>query len=126
MELFHRAEALVASVLDREDPSEIRCHEMARAAGRVLGLPVQDGHFGLVEHSWLWTREPRGFMPQLIDVYSVGSLPIVQIVDMANCRTHRQSYRIGKERDDIRWDVVDRLVSEMSGQASILTTRIRV
>jgi len=33
---------------------EVRCHELARAVGSVLDLPVQDGQFGSIEHSWLW------------------------------------------------------------------------
>ena len=40
---------------------EVRCHELTRAVGLAFGLPeacVQDGHYGFVEHSWLWVPGP--------------------------------------------------------------------
>lgn len=111
VDLLHRAEAIVRDLPDEEVPGTVRCHELARAVGRILGLPVQDGRFGLSEHSWLWTEEPRGFQPNLIDVYSVGSLPMVRIVDMKHFLPHNRDYVPGRGRDDIREDVVERLVA---------------
>lgn len=67
----------------------IRCHELARAVGRLLDLPYQDGHYGFVEHTWLWTapfdrqRIPDLVtyrVPNILDVYAVGKLPQVQLV----------------------------------------------
>jgi hypothetical protein len=112
--LLRRAEALVASLPDEATPGEVRCHELARAVGRVLGLPVQDGRYGMVEHSWLWTEEPRGRQPNVIDVYAVGRLPMVQLVDMGHFLPENRSYVPGPERDDVRGDVVDLLVESMS------------
>jgi len=109
LDLLRRAQAMVASLPDEEVSGTVRCHELARAVGRALGLPVQDGKFGMVEHSWLWTREPDGRQPNIIDVYCVGSLPMVQLVDMGHFLPHNSSYVPGAERDDVRADVVDRL-----------------
>lgn len=61
----------------------VRCHELARAVGSLLKLPVVDGialcSNGLVEHSWLLTR--RGPRSNILDVYCVDRLPMVQLVD---------------------------------------------
>lgn len=111
LDLFHKAEKIVKLFPYQDGKGRlIRCHEVARAVGHILGLPVQDGHHGLSEHSWLWTEEPRGFMPNLIDVYSVGRLPIVQIVDMRHLRLYSMDYKIGKRRRDIRRGVVRALI----------------
>jgi len=123
MVLFHRATALVACI--EEAVPEIRCHELARAVGRILELEVQDGHYGFVEHSWLWTRplpkelreqECRLGLPHLLDVYSVGQLPMVRLLDCeATSLPHiGWSYRPSwSPRKDIRNDVVEILVQQM-------------
>lgn len=69
----------------------IRCHELARAVGRILRLTHEDGRFGFVEHTWLWTR-PRGSeefaapwsLPRILDVYVPGAMPQVQLIDTAS------------------------------------------
>jgi hypothetical protein len=85
--LFHMATKLVEGLTR---PVTLRCHELARAVGAVLGLEHQDGFYGFVNHTWLWTKKPEwnelntttrlGF-PNILDVYSVGSLPMVRLVD---------------------------------------------
>lgn len=89
----------------------VRCHELARAVARYVNerpravgavengidLTVADGVCGGVQHSWLWTREPsaaelkwwrtrssgwfHATRPRILDVYAVGKLPQVQLVD---------------------------------------------
>jgi hypothetical protein len=112
--LFHRASNLVATIPNSFKP-EIRCHELARAVGDLLKLPHCDGTYGRnakvgVEHTWLvlspWARETR-----ILDVYSVGSLPIVQLVH-TNCFLPKR-YHAGVERTDIRSDVVAELKKAM-------------
>ena len=83
--LYERAVVLVASLPDEDHllGKPVRCHEVARAVGRILGLPVVDGVCGAVQHSWLTIqahRDPdeRTF---ILDVYAVGRLPPVQLVD---------------------------------------------
>lgn len=117
IDLFHKAEDIVRG-LPFKDPMGrlVRCHEVARAVGRILGLPVQDGHFWTVEHSWLWTEEPRGFMPNIIDVYSVGRLPVVQLVDSRDLRAYARDFRPGKRRKDIRWKVVGAMLESVRGR----------
>lgn len=61
-----------------------RCHELAHAVGEVLGMPVQDGHYQGLNHSWLWTRPlpklPAPSLPNILDVYVPGELPQVQLI----------------------------------------------
>lgn len=78
----------------------LRCHELARAFGRVLGLKVQDGKVGPIEHSWLWTKDPAyallvpikeptlgshnfALRANILDVYAPGKLPQVQLIHSA-------------------------------------------
>jgi hypothetical protein len=83
--LWHDATKVVDALREAEFP-DLRCHELARAVGKVLGLQVQDGFYGFVDHSWLWLR-PLGptigriGFPNILDVYCVGSLPLVRLVD---------------------------------------------
>ena len=111
--LLHRAERCVARI-----PNELadsRCHEVARAVGYRLGLAHQDGFYGFVDHTWLWTApfaascyEPsrnktRVGFPHVLDVYCVGSLPMVRLLDGEHTSLPHigWAYRPGKERDDI-------------------------
>lgn len=128
LELLRRAERLVAVLPEDTDPSRhhesVRCHELARAVGRVLGLQHQDGYYGFVDHTWLWTskfetnalnRESRLGFPNILDVYSVGSLPMVRLVDGTRTQLPHVgwSYRPGKEREDIDGEAVERMVAIM-------------
>ena len=85
----------------------LRCHEVARAVGRIVHLPVQDGDYGVgVEHSWLWFENG-----DVLDVYATGRLPIVQYVRARHpFRAHRDLYHGGPPRTDIAEDVVEALV----------------
>lgn len=114
--LLRRAEALVAAV---DDPSgDVRCHELARAVGRILDLPVEDGAYGACDHSWLVIRPDMFASPCILDVYAVGRLPIVQLVDARQIlQPHFSAYQKREPRDDIREDVVERLVEQMRGSA---------
>ena len=120
-ELYDKATRLVES-FDEKKFETIRCHELARAVGQRLGLPVQDGHYGFVDHSWLWTRplgETMGRVgfPNILDVYSVGQLPMVRLVDGQHTSLPHVgwAYRPDKDRDDVRTDVVEQLVERMNG-----------
>ncbi len=94
-ELYRRARALVDVAPSNDWHNElIRCHELAWAIGDVLGLEVQNGHCGSIQHSWLWTHKPttnelrsweRGWYhegrPKILDVYVPGAIPPVQLLD---------------------------------------------
>jgi hypothetical protein len=67
-----------------------------------------DGHYGAVNHSWLMTKTPHA--PKILDVYSVGRLPQVQLLVIAPATLHTQLFRPGPDRTDIRTAVVDRMV----------------
>lgn len=104
--LWRQAVRFVEALPDEK----FRCHELARAIGRLLNLEVQDGRYGFVEHTWLWTTpfEEKCRLPNVLDVYIPGALPQVQLI-----HTDRSflpvNYRWDHPRDDIQQDVVDRL-----------------
>lgn len=120
--LFERATILVDRLTDHD---EVRCHELARAVGEVLELPpkcVQDGYYGFVEHSWLWVPAPPGVTltkrlgwPHILDVYAVGQLPQVRLLDCGSTALPHVgwSYRPDSPRTDIDENVVKSLVRAM-------------
>jgi hypothetical protein len=89
------------------DGNWIRCHELVRAVGPELGLPWMDGSYGMVEHSWLWTRpfEPFTPVPNILDLYCPGRLPQVQLIHSSAHLPYE--YRRGEDRTDIRQSVVE-------------------
>lgn len=99
------------------DDAELRCHELARAIGHVLGLQFQDGFYGFVDHTWLWTdkfKKTRFWKldaPRILDVYSVGSLPQVRLLDVSSNLPHvGWAYRPGDTRRDINKEQVTKLI----------------
>lgn len=107
--VLKRATELVANVDDEHFTFVIRCHELARAVGRILLLPHEDGKYtvlperrGGVDHSWLLVaRESRREAPSILDVYAVGQLPMVQLCASALTVPHHRQFEPGRERDDI-------------------------
>ena len=121
--LLRRATRLVESVGAHQ--AVIRCHELARAVSGVLDLPVEDGFYGHVEHSWLWTEpvdptRPRSLtrvgFPNILDVYSVGQLPQVRLIDGRHPQLPHVgwAYRPTSPRTDIDQSFVEALVREMA------------
>lgn len=83
-------------------PTPTRCHELARAVHAWLQeqghgpWTLVDGRYGVCDHSWL----RQGF--NILDVYAVGSVPMVQLRDVVIAREyHAEGFRL-----DIRTDVV--------------------
>jgi hypothetical protein len=109
------------------DMPRLRCHELARAVGKILDLPTQDGKYGTVEHSWLWTgpvpqdfaariakHGHRNIAPNILDVYAVGQLPQVQLIDVQHVGlTHRTTYVSGLEREDVDEHVVAAITRQL-------------
>lgn len=97
---------------------EVRCHELARAVGHLLDLPVVDGYYGHgIEHSWLWTSPlvrvqadaySPWALPNILDVYVPGGLPQVQLFHTASALP--LNHRLGPARSDVKEDVVQLLV----------------
>lgn len=116
--LLRRATRIAERMPNVED---VRCHELARAFAATLGLPsecVQDGSYGFVEHTWLWLSPPdvrlmaiRSNLPPILDVYAVGQLPQVQLLNANNGGLPHVgwAYRPGPPRTDIDEDLVKRL-----------------
>ena len=102
-----------------DDVKGIRCHELVRAMGWLLKLDVQDGYYGFVNHSWLWTAKydaarvitPRLGLPNILDVYCVGSLPMVRLVNCQHTSLPHVgwAYRPGEPRKDIDLGLVTKL-----------------
>jgi hypothetical protein len=116
--LWREAERLVSKV--PKALADTRCHELARAVGHHLHLTHQDGFYGFVDHTWLWTKPlsrtiGRLGFPHILDVYCVGSLPMVRLVDGESPMLPHVgwAYRPGEERTDIDEERVRALIKAM-------------
>lgn len=121
--ILHNATVLVERLkrLPDEVQEKIRCHELARAVAECLMMGddmVKDGHYGRVEHSWITLYNDEGRPTTILDVYCMGRLPQVQLVDMDGLGStffhHRDLYEPGARRSDIRYDVIAQLTRTMS------------
>lgn len=116
--ILDRSVLLIAAVGERVDPLRqraIRCHELVRVVQKILNIPhsvmyVVDGKYSHVDHSWLYLTYPR---PAILDVYSCGRLPQVQLVDLHFALKHETLYRQGPIRKDIDWEFVDYLFTTL-------------
>jgi hypothetical protein len=117
LQLLASAIVAVMRMPDEIDGRWLRCHEVARAVGNFLDLAVCDGWYGMVEHSWLWTREPEivegaflGGLPNILDVYVPGGMPQVQLIHTSSALP--LNYRRGDPRTDIDARTVELLIKE--------------
>jgi hypothetical protein len=123
-----RLHTFLSKVLEHFDSSpyglgpdrELRCHELTRAVKRFMvhgdvpyhppNVTLYDGKYSIVDHSWLeiLAKSPEGLCSlYILDVYAVGQLPQVQLLDIAFSLPHRASYRPQAWRNDIDMDVVN-------------------
>lgn len=122
VDLLRRAQLIVDHV-SRDEPNVItmgfsgrlvRCHELARVVARFFGddVTVQDGKYGIIDHTWLWLRRltlaPGDAIPHILDVYVPGGLPQVQLIDTSAMLQPGKRYRWPFDHD-IREDIVERL-----------------
>lgn len=105
-----------SAIIKLPEDEHLRCHELARAvathfADNPLRPYVVDGKFGLVDHSWIQFGKGHKERGHILDVYAVGSCPMVQLIDAfsVGLRSARQ-FVTGETRDDIRGDDVERLL----------------
>jgi hypothetical protein len=124
--LLERATYLVGSIPDNFLPNDyLRCHELARAVGFFMHLPHQDGAYGSVEHTWLWTRplvrlEDGQQPPVILDVYAVGRLPMVQLVDYSSSGPmQRTIYKYPRNIPDVNQKIVDQLIAFFEKNAAL-------
>jgi len=118
IDLRYNAETLVAITPYEIDGELVRCHELARAVGKVLKLEHEDGRYGFVEHTWLWT-EPKmnekfhapWFLPNVLDVYVPGGVPQVQLVHMGASGLPPRYYLSNVFDVVIRDDVVEKIIT---------------
>ena len=99
--------------------NDVRCHELARAVGKMLGLEVVDGKYGAVDHSWLVTRRGAEEVQTMtvLDVYAVGRLPQVQLLSIETLLPHGM-YRPGPTRTDIDEVFVQEIVDFWTGEST--------
>lgn len=101
----------------------IRCHELTRAVGRLLKLAHEDGVYcpaesngGGVDHSWLCVPhhgDGRISNFSILDVYSVGRLPQVQLLYCGLTVPHHLEFMPRAERTDIDEEMVLQLIRAM-------------
>lgn len=118
IELLQRATVLIEKIPEDfpADWERLRCHEVAMAVGTYLKLQIVDGKYGMVNHSWLLTGFGRGHTDNILDVYAVGRLPQVQLVDMAHIGPrHETLFVAGKPRTDVDMVTVDHLLAIFNG-----------
>lgn len=118
--LWRAATEAIARLDYKAMPRTIRCHELARAVAalpvpELLSIAIQDGTYGAVDHSWIRVWHPRRKAYDLLDVYCVGRLPMVQLLTLDVGPMHGALYRAGPPRNDI--DLL---------QVSTLTAKLRV
>lgn len=114
---YKRAVELVEKIPERVNNELVRCHEVARVVGTILGLPVTDGKYGSVDHSWCWVSpDLDGERPgNILDVYSIARLPVVQLVGFGipgvECISNRSLYvPYPFPRKDINQTTVDTII----------------
>lgn len=105
-EKFELAARLVQCLdsLPEDVQQRVRCHELARAVAKTLYISgVVDGKYGIVDHSWieLFARDEGYRDRYILDVYSCGRLPMVQVLDTFFGLKHADLYVTGPLRDDI-------------------------
>lgn len=118
---FHMLTFVVERLQQRAP--EIRCHELARAAAILIAdkLPDQlatitwSGTYGAVEHSWLdvQPRRSRSCEWFILDVYAVGQMPQVRLVDGSVYLPEAKLFQRGARRSDVDSLLAKSLFSEM-------------
>ena len=121
--LLREAQRIVEALPAKFD--KVRCHELARGVGQLLGLKFVDGQMGIVQHTWLWTSDnsieesdawengPGWFhegRPNILDVYRPGIMPQVALIDTWGRLPYWRTYEVGSRRTDIDKAVVDGIV----------------
>lgn len=115
-DLLRRAKMLVDRAPYEAFGEPVRCHELARAVGRILDLEHEDGRFGFVEHTWLWTERKSTdkfcapwVIPRILDVYVPGAIPQVQLIDTSSGLPAR--YFLSNVFDvEIRENVIEEII----------------
>lgn len=85
--IYERAVEMVEQLAEAQTHD---CHFVAGYVGGALGLSVVRGYYGGIEHSWV--ALPSG---RILDVYAVGRIPMVQVVDVASpAQPEYEGYRM--------------------------------
>lgn len=111
---YEQARDIVAKLPDHPD---LRCHEVARIVHAVLGVgEVEDGKYQNnsgaslpIEHSWIAIFSGKRRYLRVLDTYSIGQLPVVQLVDVEFPLAN--PYFAGPPRADIRQPLIDEMIA---------------
>lgn len=114
LDCYRRAVQLVDRIDETVFEGELRCHEVARAVGKILELPHEDGRYIYADHTWL--RVTCTVSNAILDVYAVGAMPPVQLLDAFPPLRRNGLYLRKEERTDIRQDIIDTLLQQMTRQ----------
>lgn len=122
LKLWEKATDLVRLIPDYGyDNGTVRCHELTRAVAIHLHsdrpqMFVSDGKFGIVDHSWLEYIDRGRGKHIILDVYAVGSYPMVQLIDLDGSIGIQgaRRYTEGPARTDIDENMVQKLVLRMN------------
>jgi hypothetical protein len=100
------AARVIVDHIHQPEGVEFRCHEIARVVARFVDATVIDGRCGMSEHSWITHRfwNPR----TILDPYTVGRVPMVQLVDTFPTPT---LYRADASRTDIDVALINQLLA---------------
>lgn len=90
---------------------DVRPCELARAIGLVLGLEYVDGTYGAIPHTWLVVDDGTPAGACILDVYTVGALPMVRMLDRFPALPHRSLYTPGAPREVVDDFMVEALIS---------------
>jgi len=107
LRVLERAERIVAAIPDADNPTKLRCHEVARVVFLLLQQTspdlgfgdqarVIDGcYFGMphrVEHGWIEFEDTDATSPHnsrmILDTFAVGRLPQVQLLRSCDYQNH--------------------------------------
>lgn len=98
-EVLEKATAIVQQLPEKFEGKLLRCHEVSRVVGKLLGLKVRDGRYGPYDHSWC-LLPMHTHVRHILDPYCIARLPQVQIIELVV--PHSDLYVVSDEvRDDI-------------------------
>ena len=102
--LYRLATRIFDAIPQARPIEQFRCHEVARAVGKLLELRIEDGKYGQVDHSWCLLE---GVQPAILDPYAIGCMPPVRLVSFDGLLPHSRLYLVGPVRTDIDEKLVE-------------------
>lgn len=86
IKLWNVARQLVEPIPGEIEGDRVDVMHLARAVGQIMDRPVQDGFYGGMPHTWLWTGNPNERDLKYFSVH--GWTPATRILDIKVPWTH--------------------------------------